>query len=136
MTTETFSIYSTSQPSDTAETGLTAIQVVKNIYNTDGNGYRLEPRMVDIEDEDGNAIGEEQSTYGILGKEWDIYFTRAGQEYGEKSSLTAYGDTEEAAEQEFLQSAWNSQSWDDCKWMIFTDEQYKAEHPESDEGEA
>jgi hypothetical protein len=109
MNAQTYKVYGSCESSDNAETNLTATEVVKHIYQDDGHGYRLEPRM----DETG-----EQQLQSSLGLEWDVYFTKPGKRYGEKSGLSAYGETEDEAEAEFLASAWNETRWDDSKWFI------------------
>lgn len=118
MTIKTYKCYDACQSESTAQTNLTAAEIVKHIYQEDGHGYRLEPRMESTYNNDGDIIGEQQANSPNLGLEWDVYFTKPGQRYSEKSSLIAWGATEKEAEDEFLLSAWKETRWDTTKWFI------------------
>lgn len=128
----TYAIYRVNESPEQAETGLTPQQVVAIIYSHDGHGFRVEPRMETPQDDDGNDL-EARQVDGTLGKEWDVYFTRAGGQHGEKSTFTAYGESEDAAESDFLLDAWNNNRWDDSQWFIITDEQHAAEMAQIDD---
>lgn len=122
----TYTVYHVCDSARDVETGLTPAQVVQHIYRDDGQNYRLDPRMEMATDDDGKELGEQQ-VRGKFGLEWDVYFPRNGQEFGPKSRLTAYGETEDEAEAEFLDGAWRGQRWDVTKWCVITDEQRASE---------
>jgi hypothetical protein len=121
MASQTYSIYKFTQSSADAETGLMAHQVVKHIYLEEGDDYYLMPRMIEVKDDEGNVIDEIQAD-GTLGKEWDVYF-------GKKGSWS-YGETEEEAEDNFLNMVWREGKWDHTKWFVFTDKEYKKREKE------
>jgi hypothetical protein len=124
MASQTYSIYKFTQSSADAETCLTAHQVVKHIYQDEGHGYYLQERMIEVKDDEDNVINEIQAD-GTLGKEWDVYFYKHGRrEFGKKGSWS-YGETEEEAEDNFLNSVWEEAKWDHTKWFVFTDKDYK-----------
>lgn len=112
----TYTVYRCTSGSESAESGLTPAEVMRHIYGDDGQFFRLDPRMEKTDDE-GNETGGE----------WNVYFGRAGQQWGNKSNFTAYGATEEAAEADFLQDAWDGARWDQGKWIVATDAQHAAE---------
>lgn len=129
----TYTVYPAAQGSERAESGLTPTEVVHHIYTDDGRGYRVEEELEDICDDDGEKTGEKQVVHPTLGKAWRVYFTRAGQQFGEKSHFVCYGDTEDLAIFDFLSDAWEESRWEDSRWFVITDEQFAADQAKSEE---
>lgn len=102
-----------------AETGLTPVAVVRNIYTHDRASFWLEPSMVEIEGEDGESAGEEQEIF--LGKlAWDVWF-KDPRGHKEKGIYQAYGNSEDEAEEIYLLECWKEHRWSD-NFLVETDE--------------
>lgn len=126
MNTYTYTICSLNNDSINAITRLSPEQIMRHIYNHDGHGFFLKPRMIEVEDENGNVIGEKQKVFGDLGKEWDVLFQKCSQSIRKKSEFfTAFGETEEEAEKEFLLTGWKERRWDETKWIVVEDAAFK-----------
>ena len=104
------------------ESGLTAIEVVRRIYTHDRASFWLEPKMVEIEDKDGNSVSGGQEVF--VGKlVWEVWFKDA-RGHVEKGN-EAYGDTEEEAEEAYLLGCFEENRWAD-KFLVETDEEATA----------
>ncbi|MEY4720030.1 MAG: hypothetical protein RL563_2648, partial [Pseudomonadota bacterium] len=73
------------QDSTSAASGLTSYEVVRHIYNDDGAGFVISPRMID----------GEQAVHSEFGFAWDVRFTRNGR--AGPAFLTTWGATIEDA---------------------------------------
>lgn len=107
---------------------LTARQVVQHIYRDDGEDYRLEPRMCDEWDDDGEACHEVHDTLSDGTPIWNVWFK---DRYAwKKSGRICFGHTEKEAEDNLLEDSFKSTAWRDAKWTILTMEEYQAEQQE------
>ncbi len=126
----TYTIFRAADDARNAESGLTQEQVVRRIYQHDGHGFYLTPTLENIEDVNGEIIGQRQRANSALGKEWDIYFNHSRNKSGYKNTYrSSFGETEEEAEKNFLLGAWKETRWDDTKWFVMTDEDFQKRYP-------
>ena len=98
--------------------GLSKIETVKAIYRHDRNRFWLEPKMIRIEDGEGNSLGEEHDSVGddLI---YDVWFSdRFGKT---KSIYCAYGKTESEAEDKYLLECWDKNRWDANKFLVETE---------------
>ena len=108
----------------TAPMGLSPVEVVRHIYTQDGEKFWLEPKMMEIENDDGEVVGEEQDKLNDGCLIWNVFFKdRHGVT---KSIYHAYGATEDEAEESYLNECWQDRRWKDDKWIVETDCEFLA----------
>lgn len=104
--------------SGSTKSELSKHDVVDHIYCDDGQGYRLKPTV--LLDLDGEVQESLNGFPDVL--IWGVEFLRAGK--WSSSQILAFGKTEDEANEEFLESAWNERRWNENKWSVMADEDY------------